>query len=630
MKFQIAPTLLSQLTSLVDPSHGWRGKNTFRIGVISSIPGGGKTRLLLELYNLLPGMDAVYFVDFFDRSPLLAGFDQMKDTQSAKKSIAMRILYQAIQLKSDRGQQQSFKNWLDEVNTKGLPHVDEITDAIGYLGADMDGKCVIAIDEVTQLIEDPRSDVSQDGTVTAMVHLINAIGQSIINNQRLNVFMAGTVIDKFTQSAKESDWSIELIHLNCLDYRQQSAILDNYPGISEWRLSQGIKQFLSELGGLPRLLEAFIEEVLIELERFGSLAASNFSAPSRAFYDDGRVACYSCLSDTPTLAQRLVEAIILRSPVKSGDSIIPERQDLTYESLQQYSQIILTPAEQRGKEFRPNMALLTFRQVLSRALSESKSKEDLIRLRKVELLLEHKPESDQDFKQFCADYTTVSNSFFREWQPRIYSTLLSKRYAEGYGGAGHTQTIYLAKTPEKLECIEKFPAAYPPISRKHLSVCKGERPSIWDGDIWLNAEGAEFADLWYACNNDKYQDTVICHQYKHGQHSNLTFADCVKLHKRNVHSLTTLLRDEHYDDHDDDLDDDPDDDHEKDPTCSTMKEAKDRTRTGRARLITVVITTDEVEEVPCDHRKRNNLLVIDRTKLREYFGVFAPLLLYHE
>lgn len=54
------------------------GKASANVQVISSLPGGGKSRLLAELWNLLQDSDirAIYLVTFNNVSPL-GEYDQM-------------------------------------------------------------------------------------------------------------------------------------------------------------------------------------------------------------------------------------------------------------------------------------------------------------------------------------------------------------------------------------------------------------------------------------------------------------------------------------------------------------------------------------------------------------------------
>ena len=78
-----------------------------KVTVISSLPGGGKTRFLAELLNLLGDSEirALYYVTFISSSRLLNNdFDNMETEESAHKSIAMHILYEAVQAHSSTDQ----------------------------------------------------------------------------------------------------------------------------------------------------------------------------------------------------------------------------------------------------------------------------------------------------------------------------------------------------------------------------------------------------------------------------------------------------------------------------------------------------------------------------------------------
>lgn len=80
MKFTISDKIRSDLTDLVSTPHHNIGadKGHTVVAVISSLPGGGKTRLLLELLELFPDFDALYYITFYHTSPLSASFDTRK------------------------------------------------------------------------------------------------------------------------------------------------------------------------------------------------------------------------------------------------------------------------------------------------------------------------------------------------------------------------------------------------------------------------------------------------------------------------------------------------------------------------------------------------------------------------
>ena len=136
MKFTISDKIRSGLVALVSaPRDEIRaGKSQAAVAVFSSGPGGGKSRLLLELLELLPeDFDALYYVTFHHTSPVSPQFDTMEDLEQAEKSIAMRILYQAISVHRSRGRL-SFRDWIRELRSKGLEVGLTIRDAIMLLG----------------------------------------------------------------------------------------------------------------------------------------------------------------------------------------------------------------------------------------------------------------------------------------------------------------------------------------------------------------------------------------------------------------------------------------------------------------------------------------------------------------
>ena len=64
------------------------GKDQINVSAVSSLPGGGKTRLLLELLELLPStFDALYYTTFDYKSQLFPKFDTMRYNDDTEKSI---------------------------------------------------------------------------------------------------------------------------------------------------------------------------------------------------------------------------------------------------------------------------------------------------------------------------------------------------------------------------------------------------------------------------------------------------------------------------------------------------------------------------------------------------------------
>ena len=198
-------------------------KDHLRVGVISSLPGGGKTRFLVELLNLLEenGIEDLYFVTFNSSSRLIPSFDRMQDEVGAHKSVAMRILYRAVQARSDKRHIMDFAHWLLDIHDQGLKDICNISQAIRLLGGDPQRKCVVAVDKVNQLIEDfGRTGLDlEDASKSAMRYLTRAIGDSMLYSQIFS-FMAGTLISEFATASAQSGIRIHTIHLDILTYNE--------------------------------------------------------------------------------------------------------------------------------------------------------------------------------------------------------------------------------------------------------------------------------------------------------------------------------------------------------------------------------------------------------------------------
>ncbi len=180
MKFTICDKIRSGLAALVSNPHGEdrTSKLQTAVAVISSLPGGGKTRLLLELLDLLPDFDALYYVTFSHTSPLSDKFDTMEDLEHAEKSIAMRILYQAISVHPGQNKP-SFSDWSRELGSRGLQEVLTIRDAIRLLGGDPQKKSVLAVDEANKLQERGTTTTSVE---MAMANLIGMLRHTMIHS----------------------------------------------------------------------------------------------------------------------------------------------------------------------------------------------------------------------------------------------------------------------------------------------------------------------------------------------------------------------------------------------------------------------------------------------------------------
>lgn len=135
-----------------------RNQNTMKMEVLIGPPGSGKTRLLLELCNVLSketNIGAFYLVTFSGSSGI-SEYDQMQATQFAERSVAMRIPYQAVILLNNKSQRLDFAKWLKEVEQEKLEEILEIRDAIRLVGGDPKENCVVAVDESNKIYDVQR------------------------------------------------------------------------------------------------------------------------------------------------------------------------------------------------------------------------------------------------------------------------------------------------------------------------------------------------------------------------------------------------------------------------------------------------------------------------------------------
>lgn len=615
MQFNLSDEIRSRLSrSSMKSDRFSSSKDQIRVSVVSSIPGGGKTRLLLELLELRQDFEALYFVTFNNASPL-SQYDEMQDDQLAERSVAMRILFQAVAIVAfQKGRQlQTFDIWVKEIHDKGLEDVMTIKNAIALLGGDVSKRCGLAVDECNKLEEEVN--VWHRGEIApgvAMSNLVKVLGRVMILT-RISSYMAGTLISGFADAAVKSGFQINTIHLHLLSYAQQCAILDNITHTVGWRCSAKARELLSILGGLPRLIEIFIKAIVDVRLKTGHIDESvNWSSVDRIIREDNSAIAFS--TNDPAKAQRLVTVIILREAVKPEWNILPDSPE-TWESLQQTSKIVLLPHPDRLRCFYPTMPLIGFRELIKVAVAGGG---DVSRFGKLDRLMEIDTSTWEGFELFGIKHTAVMNSFFKKAMAETpWETLpLSRRYARGYGGAGDIKIRLLAENPSMIKCRQQFPKTPTVTSRKDL-----QKFDFTDGNCYHNAKDAEFANGFYVCcedvdDADTFEDEVmddaamgnednpalshtyetpklvIAEQYKRLETKTLSFEACIK---------------------------------ERNENAKAWEDAEGIQRKTNCRLITVIIT-DCLVPTPENKTQYEDLLVVDITMFKDLYGILEPLL----
>ncbi len=587
------------------PKMRW-SKQQVEVTVISSLPGGGKTRFLAELLNLLGDSEirALYYVTFGSSSRLLHNdFDNMDDEEAAQKSIAMRILYEAVQAHSNTDQvSRDFASWISDVRNLGLEDVHNIDRAISLLGGDTQRKCIVAVDEVNKLKEDFTSTglQSEKALHVAMTNLVSVLGYSMLYTQTFT-FMAGTLISDFVRATRTSGIYINIFGLSILSRAQQYAILDAYPGLSGWRRSAKLKKILTSLGGIPRLVEALIEQVEGQLN--GTNDFEHISWTTVELFLGYATATYNWRGESVELARSLVDIIMLRESRHPANRISMEDAEGTLEKLQHNSQIVLQQDE--SGSLYPTMPLLAFRTLVKKAKSGDG---DCDRFRKLDSLLDHMDiQYWQEFEVFASKYSNVMNGFFAQLSEAPLS--LSRRYAEAHGGLGDLSTTFLKSHPDWRRCLAHFPDTIKITSQDCDGPC-----SFASGDYYLNAPQANFADGFYVCKitepefttclsddvmSDESSDSweqpepsfaLVTEQMRKWTSRNFRSQNCIDEHKKNM---------------------------------SAFRNIPER---ARYRLITIIIAACHIPSQE-DLSGLEDIVVIDITKFEEFYGILAPLVI---
>ena len=604
MQYQVSDDVRWLLRAGVEWVRRWRfGKNHCQVTTISSLPGGGKTRFLAELFNLLEDSEigALYYVTFSSSAGLLhKDFDNMDTEESASTSIAMRILYEAVQAHSNTDQDsKDFASWISHVRNLGLADMNNIKQAISLLGGDPRQKCIIAVDDVNKLKEDFTNTglQSKEASHVAMKNLFKALFYPMMYSQIFS-FVAGTLDNDFVSAARSGGIHLYATTLSILSRAQQYAILDAYPGLTGWRRSAKLKKILATLGGLPRLVEILIEQIESALN--GTIDFDNINWTQVELSLGQATSAYDWKGGSVEVARRLVDLIMLRKSVLPFLRISPEDPEETFEKLVQHSQIVLQPREE---SWYPTMPLFAFRTLVKKAKSGDGDRD---RFEKLDSLLDHMNIQDwREFEIFASKYSNVMNGFVAQFSDDASS--ISGRYTGKYGDIEKLFITFLKSHPDWNRCSAHFPTTLEIISQDCDGSC-----SFTSGDYYLNAPQAGSADGFYVCripglwSRFYHSDDIISDEtsdsYKQPRPSLVLVVEQMKQWtSRTLHRQACI------------------DEHKK-----NMEAFKNIPERAKYRLVTVIIATCRIPFLE-DFSGLDDIIVLDITKFEEYFGILAPL-----
>ena len=193
---------------------------------------------------------------------------------------------------------------------------------------------------------------------------------------------------------------------------------------------------------------------------------------------------------------------MLRELVHPGRPIVHGQQE-TYELLQQNGQVVLQQPYPSTNllEFIPTMPLISFRGLVKTARS-SQGLDNIDRFIKLDNLLDEceGPYTGGElasFKIFAVKHTALMNEFFADYQKKEKAPLsLSRRYAKGYGGAGDIEIRFVSEHCQAFLCPDTFPKVHEIVDEE------GHLHNFADGNCYLNAPNASFADAFYSCSKD--------------------------------------------------------------------------------------------------------------------------------
>ena len=198
---------------------------------IESIPGGGKTRLLLELPTLLQAtyqFQSVYHLTFNSNSPWYSFDLAQKYFKGASQCIAMGMLYKGvrIQRQEDSKACQTFEAWYS--NIKHLGPVRDIKTAIALLRGNSKEPCLIAIDDMNKLFED--KNLSALATEQAARDIFRSLQEAMWSSS-VYCTVAGNLGCSLIDASSHNKIRLHTVLLPRLSYSQQGGILDNYLGL---------------------------------------------------------------------------------------------------------------------------------------------------------------------------------------------------------------------------------------------------------------------------------------------------------------------------------------------------------------------------------------------------------------
>lgn len=299
-------------------------------------PGSGKTRLLLELENIVnrnSDTHKVFYISFNNGNHLKA-FDT---SVGAEVSISLRLLHSVYS-----------PNILFEKFVKLFQlakmniNVISLENVISLIMTEHKGKrCIIAVDEFNQL-ESYRDYMNQFSKLLSI---------NVYSLDYPIFFIASTTTLELEVCLKNNNVNFKYVPLFPFSTDNMTAILDNLANqgevensiLRDWKKENRFKMLLIDIGGLPRCFEYVLELIESNIADNISMDAWNYAEMMQIL--KSRMIKY--IIKNSDYAYPLVEDIILQSEVFPSEKV--HDLDITYDSLQKTCNILLIPSSSEGK-----------------------------------------------------------------------------------------------------------------------------------------------------------------------------------------------------------------------------------------------------------------------------------------
>ncbi|KAI8345214.1 hypothetical protein B0O80DRAFT_474836 [Mortierella sp. GBAus27b] len=357
----------------------------------------------------------------------------------------------------------------------------------------------------------------------------------------IQTFLSGTAPQAVVKLQEPTRASFLFVECPLLSFKSMLAIARHYADIEgaekfdcgayKWMLCRQFLQLLEDTGGLPRALQYLFEQCFRVASKgtfFHNITTHDFNTIHAGTKHelDRRYNIGHTIDENEQLARRLLYYSISGIPVKRADNMDPGNTEVTVESLERDTHIILVPS---GSEFVIKMPLFFISiyndklHILDRKLGE-------------QLSVQHDMYW-QEWEQFVAYYEAFRNNLL------IDLGRDTVKLSEVYPGAyGTSTTLGLEVKLQRLSVCqsqEQFPRVKltGKSTRKTISWEKGET-------VIVNGAGASWGDSFVVRRTIDDKKLLILHQDKYDYKSEECSAkDLSKEHQKNLDTSATAIDD---------------------------------------------------------------------------------------